>query len=61
MKTKNNIPELLTLQEASKLLNKHKNTLRKWDNQGVLKAVRLGPRGDRMYKKEDILKLINNN
>lgn len=58
---KNDIPELLTLQEARKLLKKHPNTLRKWDKQGVLKAIRIGPRGDRMYKKEDILKLINDN
>lgn len=59
MKKKNDIPELLTLQEACKLLKKHPNTLRKWDEQSVLKAIRIGPRGDRMYKKEDILKLIN--
>lgn len=58
MKKTNEIPELLTLQEACKLLKKHPNTLRKWDQQGVLKAVRIGPRGDRMYKKEDILKFI---
>lgn len=60
MKKNNDIPELITLQEACELLKKHPNTLRKWDQQGVLKAVRVGPRGDRMYKKEDILDLINN-
>lgn len=60
MKKKNDIPELLTLQEASRFIKKHPNTLRKWDKQKVLKAVRMGPRGDRMYKKEDILDLINN-
>jgi len=59
MNNKSDIPELLTLREASKMLKKHPNTLRKWDQQGVFKAVRIGPRGDRMYKKEDILKLIN--
>lgn len=58
MKNTNIIPELLTLQEASKLLKKHPNTLRKWDEQGVLRAIRMGPRGDRMYKKEDILNFI---
>lgn len=60
MKKKNDIPELLTLQEARILLKKHPNTLRKWDKLGVLKAVRMGPRGDRMYKKEDLMKLIEN-
>jgi len=58
MKNTNIIPELVTLQEASKLLKKHPNTLRKWDEQGVLRAIRMGPRGDRMYKKEDIFIFI---
>ena len=52
------LPELLTLKEASEILNCHPNTLRKWDNKGILKAVRFGQRQDRRYRKEDILKLI---
>lgn len=52
-------PEILTLKEACELLNCHPNTLRNWDNEGVLKAIRFGKRGDRRYKKEDILALIN--
>ena len=31
---------------------------RNWDNQGILKAIRFGTRGDRRYKKEDILNVI---
>lgn len=50
---------LLKMSEASELLNVHPNTLRKWDKNGVLKAVRFGVRGDRRYKKEDLLKLVN--
>jgi len=50
---------LLKISEASDLLNVHPNTLRKWDKKGVLKAVRFGQRGDRRYRKEDILKMIN--
>lgn len=53
------IPELLTLKEASELLKCHPNTLRNWDRKGILKAVRIGERGDRRFRKEDILKLIN--
>lgn len=52
-------PEILTLKEACELLNCHPNTLRNWDNEGVLKAIRFGKRGDRRYKKEDILAIIN--
>lgn len=52
-------PEILTLQEACEILNCHPNTLRNWDNEGILKAIRFGKRGDRRYKKEDILAIIN--
>ncbi|MBP9697732.1 MAG: helix-turn-helix domain-containing protein [Candidatus Moranbacteria bacterium] len=51
--------EILTLQEACEVLNCHPNTLRNWDNKGILKAIRFGTRKDRRYKKEDVLKVIN--
>lgn len=54
------MPELLTLKQASELLNAHPNTLRKWDNDGILKAVRFGPRKDRRYKKQDIEDFLAN-
>lgn len=52
------MPDILTLQQACEILNCHPNTLRKWDNNGFLKAIRFGSRGDRRYQKEDILGLI---
>ena len=45
---------MLTVREASSLLHIHPNTLRWWSDQGILKAYRLGPRGDRRFKQEDI-------
>lgn len=54
------LPELLTLKQACEVLNCHANTLRNWDNQGILTAVRFGERKDRRYRKEDILKLLKN-
>jgi len=53
------VPQLLTLKEASDTLKVHPNTLRQWDRNGILKAVRFGQRKDRRYKKEDILKLMH--
>lgn len=58
-KNLSNLPDILTLQQASDVLNCHPNTLRKWDNKGFLKAIRFGARRDRRYRKTDILKLIN--
>ncbi|MFH1792728.1 MAG: helix-turn-helix domain-containing protein [Patescibacteria group bacterium] len=54
---KDDITELLTLEEAGKILKVHPGTLRRWDTEGLLKAVRIGSRrgiGDRRYRKEDI-------
>lgn len=51
--------ELLTLSEVSRLLKVHPNTLRAWDKNGVLKAVRFGMRGDRKYKREEVNKILH--
>lgn len=53
--------DLLTLSAAAKVLNCHPNTLRNWDNTGVLEAVRINERGDRRYRKQDILSLVGKN
>ncbi|MCX6702221.1 MAG: helix-turn-helix domain-containing protein [Candidatus Zambryskibacteria bacterium] len=53
------MPNILTLQQACEVLNCHPNTLRKWDNNGYLKAIRFGKRRDRRYKKEDVLKILS--
>jgi excisionase family DNA binding protein len=50
------LQELLTLKQASELLKVHPNTLRAWDKKGILKAVRIGVRGLRRYKREDLVK-----
>ena len=50
--------KIITLAEASSILGVHPNTLRKWDNKGFLKAIRIGTRKDRRYRKSDVLKLL---
>ncbi len=49
---------MLTVREVSQLLHVHCNTLRRWSDQGIIKAYRIGPRGDRRFKAEDIASLL---
>ncbi len=50
--------ELINLKEASKMLGVKPETLRKWDNSGKLKAVRIGSRKDRRYEKSQIQAIL---
>lgn len=54
----NDLPEYLTLMQVSQLLQVHPNTLRNWGKSGQLKAIRIGARKIRRYKKSDVLKLL---
>lgn len=49
---------LLTLQQASEILNVHPETLRRWDKSGRLTAVKVGERGDRKYRLADVQRLM---
>ena len=49
---------MLTIREASRLLNVHSNTLRRWSEQGIIRAYRIGPRGDRRFRKEEVAALL---
>ena len=50
----NDINPLLTTSEVARILSVHINTVRRWSNQGILQSYRIGSRGDRRFKKEDI-------
>jgi excisionase family DNA binding protein len=54
MKLESMDSEMLTTSEAAKLLRVHPNTIRQWANKRLLHAYRLGPRGDRRFKRKDI-------
>lgn len=58
MRIENPTSAMLTVREVSRLLHVHSNTLRRWSDQGVLRAYRIGPRGDRRFKPEDIAVLL---
>lgn len=46
--------DFLTLTETSDLIGKSKETLRRWDNEGLLNAVREPGSNYRLYRKSDI-------
>ena len=49
---------MLTASEVAQLLNVHINTVRRWSNRGIIRAYRIGPRGDRRFRKKDITGLL---
>jgi excisionase family DNA binding protein len=58
MRTRRGNSEMLTTSEAAQLLNIHPNTLRQWAGKGLLTVYRLGTRGDRRFKREDVATLL---
>jgi len=48
--------KLLSIQEAAEFLGVHPETLRRWDREGVLQAIKVNERGDRRYRYEDLLR-----
>ena len=45
---------MLTTGDVARVLNLHINTVRRWSNQGILKTYRIGLRGDRRFRREDV-------
>ena len=54
------LPVYLTLAQVCAILQVHPNTLRNWDKDGTLVANRIGKRKLRRYKKEAVLKFLEN-
>lgn len=56
---KNNISkELLTIREVAELFGVHQQTLRRWDEEGKLKSIRVGKFGHRKYRKIDVDRML---
>ncbi len=50
---------ILTVREASEVLHVHSNTLRRWSNQRIIRSYRIGSRGDRRFREEDVTLLLS--
>lgn len=48
------IGTMLTTGEVARLLNVHDSTVRRWNDRGIIKAYRIGPRGQRRFRRDDI-------
>ena len=58
MVTDNQLGSLLTVAEVAQFLHIHNNTVRRWSDQGIISAYRIGRRGDRRFKREDIARFL---
>ena len=48
------ISTMLTTGEVARLFSVHASTVRRWSDQGIIKAYSIGPRNDRRFKREDV-------
>lgn len=50
-----NLPDLLTVKEVAEILRVSPLTIKRWGKRGKLPAIRINTRGDRRYRKEQVL------
>jgi excisionase family DNA binding protein len=58
MSSEERLSNLLTLREVARLLHVHPNTLRRWSNDGRIRAYRITARGDRRFKREEVIRFL---
>ena len=59
MVTQDEIGPMLTIREVARLLHIHSNTVRRWADQGIIRAYRIGRRGDRRFRRKDIVHFVS--
>lgn len=52
------LPDLLTVREVAAFLRVSPLTIKRWGKRGKLPAIRINSRGDRRYRKEQVLWLL---
>ena len=58
MVRENRVEQMLTVTEVARMLNVHSNTLRRWSDQGLIKAYIINSRGDRRFDRNDIIDFL---
>lgn len=53
-KSEDHITTMLSTSEVASIFDVHPNTIRRWSEQGIIKVNRVGARGDRQFKREDV-------
>lgn len=49
---------MLTLRQVADFLHVSMSTVRRWSDSGMLRSYRIGPRGDRRYQRDDVLRFL---
>jgi len=58
--TKYILPDLMTVPETAALFRVTPLTLKKWAKLGTIPSVVINSRGDRRFRKEDVIKILEN-
>lgn len=53
------MPELLSIGQVAEIFSIHQDTLRNWEKEGILVPLRVGKRGDRKYRPQDIQTIVD--
>jgi excisionase family DNA binding protein len=59
METESALQPMLKVKEVAELLRVHRNTVRRWSDNGLIKSYRITPRGDRRFRQKDIAQFLN--
>lgn len=49
---------MVTVRQVAEFLRVSISTVRRWSDSGMLKSYRVGPRGDRRYRLNDVLSFV---
>lgn len=52
--------QMMKVSEVARLLRVHPTSVRRWQKIGVLEAYRIGPKGSLRFKRENVMKFIDN-